>query len=353
MANLTIRRIAERLAANAESVCAHYLSNGQKNGRYWIVGDIHNTKGRSLFVRLSGPTFGPGAAGKWTDAATGEHGDLIDLIRMSQSLNTLADVRDEALSFLSEPRHHVPRAQDPVPSNTAPAAKRLFAASKPVIGTLAETYLRTRRITCSLDLAALRFHPRCFHRPYQTATRMELPALIAAVTDLSGTITAVQRTFLADDGLDKAPLDEPRRALGDILGNAVRFGQANDIMAAGEGIETMLSLRSLMPTLPMAAALTANHLAALRLPKGLKRLYIALDNDPAGASAAERLAITAFEQGIDVQLLRPTTGDWNEDLMNIPRNDLVLRLHALLLQEDAAEYLAAPGASGEAVAGSS
>ena len=72
--------LAHRLARNAEAVCRHYLSNGRRQGRYWLVGDVANTPGRSLYVRLSGPDSGKGAAGKWTDAATGEHGDLLDLI---------------------------------------------------------------------------------------------------------------------------------------------------------------------------------------------------------------------------------------------------------------------------------
>ena len=56
--------IARRLSREAEAVCRHYLSNGRRKGRYWIVGDIENTPGRSLYVRLSGPDYGPGAAGK-------------------------------------------------------------------------------------------------------------------------------------------------------------------------------------------------------------------------------------------------------------------------------------------------
>ena len=59
--------LARRLARNAEAVCRRYLSNGHREGRYWLVGDVSNTRGRSLFVRLSGPDHGKGAAGKWTD----------------------------------------------------------------------------------------------------------------------------------------------------------------------------------------------------------------------------------------------------------------------------------------------
>ena len=73
--------------------------------------------------------------------------------------------------------------------------------------------------------------------------------------------------------------------MGHLLGHGVRFGVANDVMAAGEGIETMLSLRSILPTLPMVAALSANHLAALLFPPTLRRLYVARDRDPAGDAA--------------------------------------------------------------------
>ena len=72
------------------------------------------------------------------------------------------------------------------------------------------------------------------------------------------------RTALIAFDSAKAPIDTPRRAMGDLLGNAVRFGVADDdVLVAGEGIETMLSLRCVLPTLPMAAALSANHLAAM------------------------------------------------------------------------------------------
>ena len=59
--------LAHRLARDAEAVCRHYLSNGRREGRYWLVGDVRNTPGRSLFVRLSGPETGKGATGKWTE----------------------------------------------------------------------------------------------------------------------------------------------------------------------------------------------------------------------------------------------------------------------------------------------
>ena len=63
----TISDLARRLAENAEAVCRHYLSNGRREGRYWLVGDVRNTPGCSLYVRLRGPAVGHGAAGRWTE----------------------------------------------------------------------------------------------------------------------------------------------------------------------------------------------------------------------------------------------------------------------------------------------
>jgi hypothetical protein len=59
--------LAHRLAREAEAVCRHYLSNGRRVGNYWQVGDVRNTAGRSMFVRLNGVDAGGRLAGKWTE----------------------------------------------------------------------------------------------------------------------------------------------------------------------------------------------------------------------------------------------------------------------------------------------
>jgi hypothetical protein len=333
--------LAHRLARNAEAVCRHYLSNGRREGRYWLVGDVANTPGRSLFVRLKGPNSGKGAAGKWTDAATAQHGDLLDLIAMNRGLDRLRDVLDEARLFLSLPRPEPSslRRMPPVPCGSPESARRLFAMAQPLSGTIAETYLRRRGITVLHGNGALRFHPRCYYRPHADAPTETWPALIAAVTDLAGTITGVHRTWLDPSSRDKAPVDTPRRAMGHLLGHAVRFGVADDVMAAGEGIETMLSLRSVLPTLPMVAALSANHLAAILFPPTLRRLYVARDDDPAGDAAMAILTERAWAVGIEALTLSPTLGDFNEDLRHLGIDDLRAALRAQLAPEDLARFM--------------
>lgn len=185
--------LARRLARDAEAVCRHYLSKGRRQGRYWTVGDVRNTPGRSTFVRLSGPEFGPGAAGHWTDAASAEHGDLLDLIRESCGLVDFRDVAEEARRFLSLPRAEPYEPRPPAPTGSPEAARRLWAMSKPIAGTLAEAYLRARGITNLRGCTALRFHPRCWYRGDEDDSRDPgrdaWPALIAAVTAPDGTIT--------------------------------------------------------------------------------------------------------------------------------------------------------------------
>jgi Toprim domain len=335
--------LARRFAREAEAVCRRYLSNGRRQGRYWVVGDVANTPGRSLFVRLTGPDSGKGAAGKWTDAGTGEHGDLLDLIALSMGLDHFGDVLDEARAFLGLPR--VPPPSDrrtlhaPAPIGSPESARRLFAASRPIARTIAETYLRSRGITAFHETAALRFHPRCYYRPDADVPTEVWPALIAAVTDLAGMITGAHRTWLDPSGDHKAPVDTPRRAMGHLLGHGVRFGIVSDVMAAGEGIETMLSLRSVLPRLPVLAALSANHLAAILLPGTLRRLYIARDHDLAGDVAVTALTERARAAGIEALTLSSALGDFNEDLRHLGIDELRTALRVQLPPEDVQRFL--------------
>lgn len=335
--------LAYRLAREAEAVCRHYLSNGRRIGNYWQVGDVRNTSGRSMFVRLKGSSAGGRPAGKWTDAATGEHGDLLDVIRESCGLVDFHDVAEEARRFLSLPRSEPgPDGQphlSPAPTGSPESARRLFAMSKPIAGTIVETYLRQRGIADLHGIESLRFHPRCYYRPDADAPTETWPAMIAAVTDLRGHITGAHRTWLDPSGRDKAPVETPRRAMGHLLGHAVRFGPASDVMAAGEGIETMLSIRSALPGMAMLAALSAAHLAAILFPAALRRLYIVRDDDRAGDGAMKGLIDRTRLAGIEAMVLSPQCGDFNEDLRNFDLNALRAALRVQLVPEDVARFL--------------
>jgi hypothetical protein len=340
--------LAQRLARNAEAVCRHYLSSGRREGRYWRVGDVHNAPGRSMFVRLTGAETGKGAAGNWTEGATGEHGDLLDIIRATCGYADFRDVVEEARRFLTLPpterenstaRKTMRLCTSPVQAGSPEAAARLFKASQPLAGTIAAAYLRGRGITAFGGTEWLRFHPRCFYRPEEGTASEARPAMIAAVTGFDGAITGVHRTWLDPSGRGKAHVDAPRRAMGHLLGNAVRFGAARDVLAVGEGIETILSLRCVLPAMPMTAALSAAHLAAILFPATLRRLYIVHDADPAGDKAMLGLLDRSNEAGIEALVLSPQLGDFNDDLCKLGVDELRAALRVQLAPEDAARFM--------------
>lgn len=330
------RDLSVQLADRVEAVCRHYLSNGRRSGGYWIVGDTANTKGRSLFVRLTGPATGEGARGKWQDSATDEHGDLLDLIAAREGYRSLSETLAEARRFLGQPerdhddgyalvQHHKPRA------DTSFIARRIWFEGLPLAGTIAESYLGFRRLGPPYP-ADLRFHPNLEYRCYDTGEITYHPALLAAVRDVSGALKGIQRTWLAPSGV-KARLADPRRSLGHLHGHSVwlrhddtlRHGGPeyhSGFLLIGEGVETVLSLRDAIPATALVAALSASHLAGFILPQHVRHLFIARDNDPAGIRAARKLATRAADRGIAVTILRPVLKDFNADLRQLGRDVL-------------------------------
>lgn len=191
----------------------------------------------------------------------------------------------------------------------AAQAQRLWQEAQPIGGTLAETYLRGRGITCPLP-DTLRFHGTCWHGA--TATR--LPAMIARVD--GGTGFALHRTYLCRDGR-KAPVEPAKAMLGAVQGGAVRLTGAQGPLVVAEGIETALSLASGLLRTPATiwAALSTSGIRGLRLPDHQGRLTIAPDGDTAGREAANTLAARAHALGWQVSLLPAPEGrDWNDIL---------------------------------------
>ncbi|MCY4405395.1 MAG: toprim domain-containing protein [Rhodospirillaceae bacterium] len=299
---------AKALGERAEEVCRVYLPHGRKCGRYWTAGDIRGARGRSLFVRLTPP----GVPGKWTDAADGTHGDLLDLIRTASGTGSLRAALAEAHAFLASPPRPAAPASDGY--DRTRAARCLWQRCRAIDGTHAEDYLRARGLA-RCRFPALRFHPALFYRDDGCVRR--LPALVAAVTGADGAIAGVHRTWLDPSSPDKAPVAQPRKALGRIFAHAVRFGRPADgaSLLVGEGIETVLSLVTASPAITAAAALSAGSLGAFSPPAGTARIVIARDNDEEGERAALRLARRCARAGVAATVIVPRGGDFNDDLL--------------------------------------
>lgn len=104
---MNAQELSRLLSGRAESVAAYLLPSGKRSGSEWRVGSSDGAAGKSLSVRVKGEK-----AGVWSDFATGQGGDLLDLwcaVRRCSVSDAMRDakqwagVRDEP-SLVSAPR---------------------------------------------------------------------------------------------------------------------------------------------------------------------------------------------------------------------------------------------------------
>ena len=325
---------AAALAAHAEEVCRRYLPNGRRQGRYWCAGDVRGAQGRSLFVRLEPP----GPVGKWADPAEQLHGDLLDLIRLATGARSLREALAEARRFLAWPLSPASSRSDTY--DRTEAARNLWDRCRPVEGSHAHAYLKARHIhRCRFP--ALRSHP-CLPFRHDSGRWSRFPALVAAVTGEDAELCGIHRSWLDPAHPVLAPVARPRKALGRIHGSAVRFGEpaAASTLLVGEGIETVLSLVTVLPdgalrtAVPSgtfaAAALSAGSLGAFVPPSHITRLIVAQDRDEAGERASRRLQLRCTRLGIGCAVLMPAGNDFNDDLRAFGPEPLAHRLAPLV-----------------------
>jgi hypothetical protein len=154
--------------------------------------------------------------------------------------------------------------------------------------------------------------------------------MLVRLDDPAGNIVGVHRTYLADDfSIDKAPVPEARKTLGD-LGVAWFGRRDSEAIVVGEGVETVLAASELgcdrLPawggcrepdggdhllsggrpepySITPVACICAAGLARFDPPATVRRMYLAEDDDDAGRKAAATLAQRALARGIATAIL--------------------------------------------------
>lgn len=179
---------------------------------------------------------------------------------------------------------------------------------------LVPTYLASRGLV-GLVPPSLRFLPSHLHRPSQKTW----PVMVAAATDIHGKLHGVHRTYLAQDGRSKAPVEPAKMTLGPVGGFACHLAPAAPVMAVSEGIETGLSVQ-LSTGLPTWAALSSGGIRKLILPPLplAAEVIIAADNDSNGCGqhAAHEAASRWTKEGRRVRIaLPPEDLDFNDVLL--------------------------------------
>lgn len=138
------------------------------------------------------------------------------------------------------------------------------------------------------------------------------PAMLAPIVK-NGRLLSLHRTYLQDG--KKAPVPTAKKltaASGRLTGACIPLAAPRGgLLAIAEGIETAAAA-SLGAGVPVVAAYCANALATFAWPRGIERLMIFADNDPAGHQAATALAQRATQAGLSSKILMPSTPgcDW-------------------------------------------
>lgn len=220
------------LAARAEELCLDLFGQPtRKAGHEWRWGN-HG----SLMLKLRGK-----GAPRIYDFSAGRGGSMLDAIALALDHHRLTDSIAWAKDWLglaaTERRKIQPRRNDAfdVEADGEQAARAIWDASRPITGTPAETYLRSRGIDASTWPTSIRWNAG--------------GSVVFASTAPDGRLTAVQRVFLKADG---APVTEDdgkggrrkiKRSRGPRYGGSVRFAGSTrpDVLILAEGPETALS----------------------------------------------------------------------------------------------------------------
>lgn len=357
----SLAEIKAMLLAQRHAVARHYAppATGSYDdvGQYWTLNPGRADRSVGSFV----VTLEGAKAGRWNDYATGEHGDLIDLIALSLGCN-LSDAVREARSWLGL-AHDSPedvarrkaaaeralRLAAEAKAKGAEAKERRrkgalalwLSAEAQIKGTPVDHYLRDAR---GIDLAllgrqpgALRFHPSCRYRHLDRETGevwdADLPAMLAIANDGQGRPVACHRTWLArrpDGRWDKAPVPKAKKVLGEYAGGSIhlwrgigpRGGKGKPLSDApegshlfiAEGIEDALSCAIALPDARVISAISLSNFGGVALPATIASVTLIADQDEGkDARAALDRAIAAHQrQGRTVRVWR--NGEGGKDL---------------------------------------
>src|SRR5262249_7041288 len=148
------------------------------------------------------------------------------------------------------------------------------------------------------------------------------PAMVARIRDSeTGKLTrGIHRTYLSDDGKEKAPIEKLKKMLGPSFGVVMLTGPMGEDgeIGIGEGIETTLAGGKIHGGKTVWAALSAGSLARTKLRPGATKVHIFADRGAAGEDAAKKLYQRAIAAGIEVLIYKPHSlgdgADFNDDL---------------------------------------
>jgi len=315
--------------------------------------------GGSFTIWMRGPN-----AGAWKDYATGDKGDVLDLVAYCKGGGRSEAVRWSldwlGLGLVDTATLERMRASSARRRMTAEAEARerdarivargrnLWRQARPDIrGTVAETYLEARGVPPSqipgFEWGDVRFFPdlewwrgRSHDGDGVVTEGPRFPAMVWAIRDREGRIVAVHCTFLRADGLKKAHVGNPKLMLGLVAGGVIRLTRGPSgllpedaalqgvagVLATAEGVEDGLTIALAAPEARVWAATSLGNLANVPVEHPcVSAVVVAQDNDWGKAQAVDAFnaAIERMEAaGRPVSVLR---SHWGKDVNDAVRTD--------------------------------
>ncbi|WP_187967910.1 DUF7146 domain-containing protein [Aquibium microcysteis] len=342
--DLSYKDILDQLNDRAEEIAAACIPDGKKNGNYWR-GDLNG----KISVHIRGGRVG--MVGFWQGQGGNDKGggNLIHLIELAFGCEThgaavkLAKERflgirkrelteEEKRAWAKQQEESRRRAEQrerdesQAQERKVETVRSIWQEAKPIAGTAAETYLRSRSIDMPQWPVSLRFHPSVAISP-ETPRSPRHMALVGGVQAVDRRLVALWRIFLEPDG--KPVLDESGKKVklgfGPAAGGAVRFGPVTETLRLTEGMETALGVMLLTkPGASVWATLSTSGMIGFQIPPGVRRIEIYADGDrhrenkrtggvllPPGIAAAEKLKAKAEEAGVQAVVFpSPEPDDW-------------------------------------------
>ena len=263
------------------------------------------------------------ATGLYHCFGCGAAGDAIRFVMETESLRFM-----EALRWLGSanlpPVDPEQRARAMAEDTAARAeaiaeALAVWESGAPAAGTPAEVYARSRGITMELPPTIRFTHTYAWRNRETGEVGPDLPAMIGAVVDGDGTLTGLQRIFLADGGRAKAAMKRPKLTLGRVLGGALRLGPPAPELIVCEGPEDGLTLAQEIPGASVWVTLGTSMMPSVQYPPGVRSIVLAGDNNTAGRAAVDRSALALNDAGYSVRVMYPEDGfaDFNDMLRGI------------------------------------
>jgi putative DNA primase/helicase len=194
------------------------------------------------------------------------------------------------------------------------AARALWRIGQPIAGRLAERHCRLRNIQRALPDEEVMRHAGETPVSVYGPSPLRRPALLAAIRDPAGAVTAVEITYLAPNGCRARDLRLSRKTVGLVpAGSAVRIDPPAAEMLVAEGVFTTLSATERFG-LPGWALLSTRNLRGWTPPPKVRSVLIAADRGTDGAASARVLAARLTEAGLQTRVMFPVEpyGDFND-----------------------------------------